>query len=401
MTAHKIRAVAAAFLLSTAAIGAGVLATGPAYAAGVRPEIGTPLLAAQADAAKGDYKAAMENVNKAEAVSNKTPEESQTIAQMKQYIGAKSGDVSLGGAAAARTKIVNDYNSKNYAGVLSDADALRKSGALDSSMEPVVAQSYYLSGNKAGCVKYIKGLGTSDETLLQLEMKCAYDVNDDATQRDVLEELVSRTANPKYWIDLLKLAQAKKLSDPQTLQIYRLKYLTGAMAGKDDYTVLAQLDMQFTLPSEALTVLNKGATSLSMNDDRTKKLMGIATQQAATVKAGLPAALAAANKDPGGDALAKVALQQWSMDDAKSAVDTAKSAMAKPLKDKDTAVITLGLAQIGAGQSADAVKTLNADKGDGNGPMIAHLYALYAAHPGGAVAEAAPSKPSKPTKKKR
>jgi hypothetical protein len=400
MTADKIRAVAVAFLLGTAAIGAGALATSPAYAAGVRPEVGTPLQAAQADAARGDYKAAMANIAKAEAVPGKTSDETSVIAQMKQYVGAKSGDVSIGGAAAAKTKLVNDYNAKNYSGVLADADALRKSGGLDSSMEPVVAQSYYLSGNKAGCIKYIKGLGTGDEALLQLEQKCAYDVNDDATQREALEQLVAHTGKPAYWSDLLKLAQGAKLSDPQTLQVYRLKFLTGSMAGKDEYTVLAQLDMQLGMPSEALTVINKGQAANLLNDDRTKKLLGIATQQAAAVKAGLPAALAAATKDPGGDALVKVALQQWSTGDAKSAVDTAKAALAKPLKDKDAAILTLGLAQIGAGQSADAVKTLNSDKGDGNGPMIAHLYALYAAHPGagGGDADAAPSKPAKKKK---
>ena len=149
-----------------------------------------------------------------------------------------------------------------------------------------------------------------------------------------------------------------------------------------------------------INALRSASTHVNPEADRTKKLLGIATQQAAAVKAGLPAALAAATKDPGGDALVKVALQQWSTGDAKSAVDTAKAALAKPLKDKDAAILTLGLAQIGAGQSADAVKTLNSDKGDGNGPMIAHLYALYAAHPGagGGDADAAPSKPSKKKK---
>ena len=64
--------------------------------------------------------------------------------------------------------------------------------------------------------------------------------------------------------------------------------------------------------------------------------------------------------------------------------------MGKNLKDKDQAVIVLGWAQAAAGQSARTrSRPSNADKGDGNGPMIAHLYAVYAAHPGGAAAAAA------------
>ena len=55
-------------------------------------------------------------------------------------------------------------------------------------------------------------------------------------------------------------------------------------------------------------------------------------------------------------------------------------------------MISLGLVQVAAGQSADAIKTLNAGKGDGNGAMIAHLYALYAAHPGAGAASPAAGK---------
>src|SRR5580693_2267159 len=103
MNANKLQAVAAAFLLSTAAIGAGaLLATVPAFAQGLRPEVGQPLQAAEAAAAKGDYKGAMDDVNKAEAVSSKTSAESSAIAQVKAYVGAKSGDISLGGAAAVK-----------------------------------------------------------------------------------------------------------------------------------------------------------------------------------------------------------------------------------------------------------------------------------------------------------
>jgi hypothetical protein len=400
MSANKLHAVAAAFLLGTATLGAGVmLMTAPAYAA-VRAEVGEPLQAAQAAAAKGDYKGAMELIDKANAVSGKTPEEVSIIGQMRSYVGAKSGDVSLGGAAAGKIKLNNDYNAKNYAGVIADADALKKVGALDVATMQVVAQSYYLSGNKAGCIKYVKGAGAAaDETMLQLEMKCAYDTNDDAGQRDALEELVARTGKAEYWTDLIKLGQqAKNLTDAQSLQLYRLKYLTGTLSGKDDYIQLAQLDMQLGLPAEAAAVLDKGTAAGLLNDDRSKKLQALAKQQSAQVASGIPAALAAASKDPNGDGLVKVALQQYSSGASKDAVATAKSAMGKTLKDKDGAIIALGLAQSGAGQSADAVKTLSADKGDGNGPMIVHLYALYAAHPTSAAAAPAPA--AAPAKKK-
>jgi hypothetical protein len=390
MTAHKLHAVAAAFLLGTATLGgATLLMTAPAVAA-VRAIVGEPLQQAMALAAKGDYKGAMSEVEKASAAPGRTPEETSTIGQVKAYIGAKSGDISLGGSAAAKNKLASDYAAKNYAAVIADGDALSKAGALDGTSAAVVAQSYYLSGNKAGCIKYVKNAGSAaDEAALQLEMKCAFDLNDGVTQRDALEQLVARTGKAEYWKSLIKLVEAaKNLSDPQSLQIERIKYLTGSLSGKDDYINLAQLDLQLGLPAEASTVLDKGTAAGLLNDDRSKKLQALAKQQSAQVSSGLAAAQAAAAKDANGDALIKVCLQQYSMGQAKDAVATCKSGVAKNPKDKDSAVVALGLVQVAAGQSADAIKTLNADKGDGNGPMIAHLYALYAAHPGAGAAAA-------------
>jgi len=226
MTLNKLQAVTAAFLLGATTLGAGaLLTTAPAYAQGLRPEVGTPLQAAEAAAAKGDYKGAMDDISKAEAVSGKSAAETSAIAQVKQYVGAKSGDVSLGGAAAGKTKLANDYNAKNYSAVIADGEALKKVGALGPDDAQVVAQSYYLSGNKAGCIKYVKGLGDADETTLQLQMKCAYDTNDEADQRDALEQLVARTGKADYWTQLLKMADSSKgLTDHQSLDIYRISW---------------------------------------------------------------------------------------------------------------------------------------------------------------------------------
>ena len=81
--------------------------------------------------------------------------------------------------------------------MIADGDALQKAGALDATTSAVVAQSYYLSGNKAGCLKYIKAQGGDSEAVLQLEMKCAFDINDSVTQRDALEKLVARTGKAR------------------------------------------------------------------------------------------------------------------------------------------------------------------------------------------------------------
>src|SRR6185312_10066018 len=131
-----------------------------------------PLQEAQSLAGQGNYKAAMAKVNEAEAVSGKTAEETQIINQMKNYIAVKSGDPST--PAGAEAKFANDYNAGKFKEVIADAEMLRKVGRLDGKNEQLIAQAYYRSGDKAGCVKYIKntfGANPSD-AILEIEMRC-------------------------------------------------------------------------------------------------------------------------------------------------------------------------------------------------------------------------------------
>src|ERR1700761_1598010 len=105
MTARKLRAALTAILLGTAVTGAAALVmAAPAEAATVSTKVGTALKEAQALAAAGNYKAAMAKVNEAEAAKS-SPDDAAIINQMKQYIGVKSGDASIGGAAGAKAKV--------------------------------------------------------------------------------------------------------------------------------------------------------------------------------------------------------------------------------------------------------------------------------------------------------
>jgi hypothetical protein len=387
MTASKARAVAAAFLLGAATVcGAGMILSVPAEAASVRPEVGNPLKEAQSLAAAGNYKAAMEKVNQANAVSNKDADEISIIAQMKQYIAVKSGDVSIGGAVAAKAKFTNDYNARKYNDVIADGELLKKSGALDVASQQVVAQAYYLSGDKKGCIKYIKtnfGNGASDPTL-ELLVRCAYDANDDETQRQTLESLVAHTGKPEYWNNLLKLSEhGQGMRDHDSLDIYRLKLLTGTISGKDEYITLAQLAIQLGFPAEAQAVIEKGQAAKILNDERTNRLLARAKSDATADAAGLSKSLAAANAAPKGDALVKIGEDQWGQNKAKDAIETIKAGMAKPLDDKNNAQIRLGMAYIAAGQKADAQKALDAVKPanpSDKSAMVAHLWSLYARH---------------------
>jgi hypothetical protein len=384
MTASKLRAVTTAFLLGTATVsGAALILSSPAAAA-VSAKVGKPLLEAQQLLAKGDYKAAMAKVNEAEAVSGKTAEETKIVNQMKDAIAVKSGDTSTPNGAKA--KFANDYNARKYKDVIDDADALKKHGVLDANSMQIVAQAYFLSGDKQGCLRYIKnnfGANPSD-AVLEIQMRCAFDANDTDTQRQALETLVAHTGNTKYWNDLLKMSErGQGMRDHDTLDVYRLKLLTGTINGKDEYTTLAQLALQLQFPAEAQAVIEKAQAANLLKDDRSNKLLALAKTQAAADAANMAKNLATAQAAPKGDALVKVGEDQWGQGKGKDAVATIKAGIAKGVDDKNNAQIRLGMALISAGQKADAQKALDQVKAanpNDKSAMVAHLWSLYARH---------------------
>jgi hypothetical protein len=381
MPVRKLRAALTAMLLGTATLGAAALVlAAPAQAATVSAKVGAALKEAQAMANAGNYKGAMAKINEAENAPGKTADDNGIINQMKQYIGVKSGDASIGGAAGAKAKFANDYNAKKYKDVIGDAELLRKNNALDGNAMQIIAQAYYLSGDKAGCVRYIKSSFSSPgDSTLELLMRCAYDNGDDATQRAALETLVGRTGKPEYWKALLKLAERSRgLSDHNTLDINRMRLLTGNIDTKDDYNLLAQLALQLGNAAEAQSVVEKGMAAKLLTDDRSTKLLNLAKTQAAKNAAEEQKNIAAAQAQPQGDALVKIGEAMIGEGKAKDAIGIIQQGLKKPLKDAANGQIRLGQAQLAAGQKADAQKTFAGVKTPEKDAMIAHLWNLAA-----------------------
>ncbi|HEY0266020.1 MAG TPA: hypothetical protein VGC16_04665 [Rhizomicrobium sp.] len=378
MTVRTLRAALTAILLGTATAGAAVLVlAAPAEAATVSAKVGSLLKEAQGLAASGNYKGAMAKVNEAEAAKS-SPDDTAIINQMKQYIAVKSGDASIGGAAGAKAKFANDYNAGKFKDVIADADLLRKNGAFDAQSQLIVGQAYYKAGDFAGCVKYTKTL-TGNDTALELQARCAYEIGDDATQRSALESLVARSGKPEYWKLLLKLAERSRgLSDHNTLDVNRLRYLTGNIETKDDYTLLSQLALQLGNAAEAQTYIEKGIAAKVLTDDRSTRLLNLAKTQAAANAANEAKALAAANAAPQGDDLVKVGENMIGEGKAKDAIGVIQNGLKKPLKDAANGQIRLGQAYLAAGQKADAQAAFAKVKTPEKDAMMAHLWSLAA-----------------------
>jgi hypothetical protein len=378
MPVRRLRAVLTAILLGTAAAGAAALVmTAPAEAITVSPKVGPLLKEAQALIAAKNYKGALAKLNEAEAVKS-TPDDTTIINQFKSAIAISSADPNTPGGAKA--KFAQDYNAGKFKDVIADAEYLRKNNVFDAQSQLIVGQAYYKAGDFAGCVRYTKTLGGSD-TALELMARCAYEIQDDATQRQALEQLVGHTGKPEYWVGLLKLGErARGLSDHNTLDINRLRLLTGAMSGKDDYVSLGQFALQFKFAAEAQSTLEKGVAAKVLTDDRSMRLLATAKQMAAANLANEPKALAAANAAPQGDDLVAVGENMIGEGKAKDAIGVIQNGMKKPLKDPANAQIRLGQAYLAAGQKADAEAAFNKVKTPEKDAMVAHLWALAAHH---------------------
>ncbi|MGC9952988.1 MAG: hypothetical protein ABSD21_01730 [Rhizomicrobium sp.] len=379
MIPKKLRAVATALFLGAAtAMACGALTVTPAQAA-VRAVVGKPLQAAQAAAAAGNYSAAMARVREAESVGGLTAEEQKIIGQMRDYIEAKSGgSVGVSSAVGAQAKFDADYRAGRYHDAIDDADLLRRYGALSGANMVVIAQAYYRMGAYKECAHYAADHSGVGSDMLELQMRCAYEAHDDALIRSASEQLVASSGTPEHWAQLLKYAEsAKALSDHQTLDINRIKLLTGTLKGDSDYFLLATLAMQFGYPSEAVSVIQKGLQAKVLSGDRTNRLMNMAKGSLGPDLANLPKTVAAANKAKNGDLLVKLGEDYCGMGRYQDAVAAVQAGIAKGVSDNDNAETRLGQALYGAGQKEAALKAFAKVKNTPNGEMIARLWSLY------------------------
>ncbi len=405
MITGKFRALSIALLLGTAAVAGHGYVIGEASAASVRSVVGKPLQQAQELATKGDYKGAMAAVNQADAAAGKTPDEAKIIDQMRAYITAKSGSASAyeaqiaagkGNAGVARNLIRAHYMQKEYGKVIRDAEILRKFNAMDNASQTLIAQAYFLSGDYAGTIRYLKG--RTDLDSVKMIYGAAFQLKDMDTIQSSLEQLILATGNTEYWRGGIEIAEHQRpLSDHQTLDLLRLRLLTGTMrptaGGDDDYSQLAQIAIQLGFPGEAQSVLQKGMDAKVVAGERANRLMSMASAAATKQQATL-AQLEAQAKT--GDDLVKAGEANAGFGNTDKALTLIQAGIAKGAKPYD-AQMALGEAYLAKGQRDAAAKAFAAvPKADTKGYSIAHLFNIYA-RSNSSVASSA----TKPTKKKK
>ncbi len=375
MKSINLRALAMALCLGSAVGAVGVLSMAVPAEAGARAAVGRLLQEAIHLAGSGNTSAASEKVREAEGVGSLTAGDQQAIEQTKAYIAAKNGS----GATGSKAKFAMDYEKGNYRAVVGeDADELRKAGQYDGESEIVVAQAYYQMGDYATAIRMLRDM--HGQQPLELLMSAAYQSHDTEAMKAAAEQLVVSYGQSKYWTNLLTLADSTPGMSPEnTMDVYRLRLLTGTMRNDGDYTTAAEVAIQVDCPAEAQGIVQKGIDAKLLTGDRTVRLMTMAKNQAATEAAGLAQEVAAANAAKTGDASIKLAGQYWGRAVTRTCRPRRKPVSPRVLRTATShrfaspwriSVCTRGMLAVHA---LNAVA--NAKPGD---TVLAHLWSIYA-----------------------
>ncbi|WP_346266635.1 hypothetical protein [Neokomagataea anthophila] len=374
--------------------------------------VGKDLQQAQSALASKDYAKAMTAVDAADAVKGKTEYEAYTTAQMRAAVAAQSGntaaaikayDVLIASGrtpAAAKGQMLMAeatmaYSGKNYPLAIQATQRYLKDHALDTRMQTVLIQSYYLQGDWKGCAQAAQAQVDATiaagkippENHLQM-LATAYTSLKDADAKTHTYVLLAKYYNkPDYWAMLIHdLVANPNLQPPLVLYVERLRLQTGVLKDPSDFQDMGERAVQMGLSQLALNLLNQGYAAkilgVGPSAPATAKFHAFVAQRAAADRAQLTqdtaAAQAATNAGPSLTTGYNLVLNGQ----GPAGLALMKAGLAKSPRYPDLAVVEYGMAQMDAGQKAEAVTTFNSIKNPGPARDVAALWALLLSQPG-------------------
>lgn len=373
----------------------------------VRPDVGKPLQAAQELIRAQKFKEALNKVREADAVGNKSANESYMIERMRIAAASGAGDVETAAksfeavsgriSAADKLRMIESITGAYYrAGQYSKAQQWGqryfKEGGTNGAIRTLLIQSQYLAGDFAGAAKELtteiqqaeRSGSAPAEDRLKLLANATLKMNDTNGYVWALERLVTYYPKKAYWVDLLSRLQRKPdFSDRLALDIYRLSLATGSMSQANDFMEMAQLAAQAGSPNEAKQVLDKGFAAnvlgVGPQADRQKRLRDLIVKRVEEDKAGQAAAITEAKAAKDGTALVNIGMNLVFAGDKAQGLQLMQQGVAKDnLKRADDVQLHLAVAQLAAGETANAQATLKAVGGKDGTADLARLWMLHA-----------------------
>jgi len=378
----------------------------------VRPEIGTPLQAAQALMKEQKYKEALAKIAETDAVGDKTAYETYTIDRMRGAAAASAGDADLAAksfqaviasgrlAPADQAKIVKAlgnlyYEAQNYPKAIEWLSRSVKESGSDPETRTLLVQSYYLSNDIPRATTELQADIAADEAAgrapteinLKLLISCALKSNDKAAYLAALEKLNTYYPKKEYWADLINKVQSKPgFSDRLILDVYRLKAATVQLQTSTEFTDMAQLALLAGFPAEAKKTLEQGyqAGLLGSGPDaaKQKRLRDQATKAAADdlkTMAQSEASVASSKEGTGQINLGYALVTAGQFDKGLALMEDGLKKSG--VKRSEDAKLHLGIAYQMAGQKDKAIQAFKSVQGTDGVADLARLWVMQVNHP--------------------
>lgn len=398
--------------LGAALVVVGLFTASPAQAAPPQKldrAVGLKLQAAQKDAQKGDYAAALAALDEAAAMPKQTPysrhiatqlyvyayEKTHNYAKLAPKLEALSSDEYA--TPAERDQFTTAlaqiyYELHNYPKAIQYGNEAIQKGLGGSQMPTLVGQAYYLSSNWRGTIQFERNLiakavrsgqKPSKQSLQLVQSSCQH-LNDNDCLMNSIEQLVVYYPEQSYWQYLVYKAMQSVKSDANLLQIYRLAFNVGVMQQPHEFSDYAELAVEANDPGEAEQVLNKALAANVFTDAQAKAkaeriLKDAKRKSNQDLAGGLDATAAAAARQSSGQSDANVGLAYFGYQQYDKAVAEYTHALAKGgLKDAAETHLMLGISQLKAGNKAAALKAFNAVQGNATLKRLASLWSLQA-----------------------
>jgi tetratricopeptide (TPR) repeat protein len=374
----------------------------------VSREIGKDLQAAQKADQAGEYKEALEHLEKANAFAKKTPYDQHIINELLNWAYIKTKDYKSAikpmeqmvddgftGPAEVKEYVSNlaviHGQEKNYDKAIEYGERAIKGGYADDRTYTVVSQSYYLKGDYKGTLRFTNnrvdqkvksGETPTESELLLIESSCVK-LNDAQCEQRAFERLVTYYPKPEYWQNLITTMYNSKeaeTNDSDMLNIYRLANDVGALKQAHEYADMAQLSLELGYPGEAQRVLEKAFGENVFTDqhvkERAQRLLDKAKKESITDQASLPKLQQEAETASTGEKDVALGAGYLSYQKYDEAVTALQQGIAKGgLKDAAQAKLMLGIAQLKAGNKDAAVKSFHDVKTDD--PVVQRLANLW------------------------
>lgn len=378
----------------------------PAFAEKVSPAIAKTLQSAQNASKARKWAQCLADLKTADAAAGKTAYDAFIINELTAFCALSSNDIATATRAyeqnlaspfaadkiAQRTRDLAKiyFNARNYAKTVEIGRNAIKAGYADADTYLVIAQSYYQQNDYKNArdfvgnwIRDIERRGQRPkENAIQIYVTSCMRLKDESCTASGFEKLVTYYPNPAGWANLMQSLFATR-NDAAAFNAYRLATEVGAMRTGDDYTEMAQRAFEKGLPGEAQSTLEAAFARKVFTEkrdiDRNTRLLATAKERATADRAGLAKRDrdAAAGKSADADLLVGQAYMSYGQ--FANAVTAIQRGISKGnATDPAEAQLVLGIAQLRAGNKAEAAKAFRAVKGDADLQRVAKLWSLRA-----------------------